>query len=287
MVKNSSNILIDLSKNSNDLQYVYDNAVSISGTNPYALCDFAEYVPLIDNKDVMKVLEDGIIKFADIDHIYEFMFLMVDIGVKNFNLQRFEKLVKESKNPKLMAYAICFVPGIDVMSMLDSLFATKSIKYLDFLSSESDSDVSLIPGYKQATNNAKKNIYFPNSLLRFRTKDISELIKLVINSKDLYLMNELADYLEYLKTYLGLKYDMTNLEKAYLDYAYYEPLHLYEYASSIKSSNKEVFTDYVIGREMAKYMYYMYEYVTGVDKEKLIPAIKRTHNDKYINKIKL
>ncbi len=287
MVKNSSNILIDLAKNCSDKQNIYDYAVSIASTNPYSLCDFAEYVPNVDDADIMPVLEDGIIKFADIVHIYEFMFLMVDMGIKNFNLERFEKLIKDSKDAKLMAYSLGFVPGIDKNSMLDSLFATKNLKYLKKIATpEYDLDVRSIAGYQQALKIASKNIYFPPSLLPFNTKDISELIRLVINSKNLYLMNDLADYLEYLRDYLGLNYDISPIEKAYLDYAKNEPLHLYEYASSVTSSNKEEFTRRVIRKAMPKYLYYMYEYVCGVNKELLVREIEKSGSVKYISKVK-
>lgn len=287
MTKGSGDILIELSKNSKDKQVIYDNAVSVVGTNPYSLCDFAEYVPLVDDTDIMKVLEDGIISFDDIDHIYEFMFLMVDMGIKNFNLPRFEKIIRDSKNPKLMFYTLCFVPGIDEVSMLNSLYATKCRKYIEKLESEeSDFDVNKLDGYKQALNIAKRNLYFPDSLLMFGTRDIGKLISRVINFRDLYLINELADYLEYLKEYLGLNYGLNRIEKAYLDIAKDEPLHLYEYASSIVSSDKETFTDGVINNRMAKYMYYMYEYVVGTDKNLLAKEINKIGNEKYISKIK-
>lgn len=287
MVKNSGDILIELSKNSNNKQVVYDNAVSVTQTNPYSLCDFAEYVPLADDADVMKVLEDGIIDFDDIVHIYEFMFLMVDLGIKNFNLPRFEKIIRDSKNPKLMVYSLCFVPGIDEASMLDSLYATKCRKYIEKLETEQDGiDVNKLPGYKQALNIAKKNLYFPDSLIIFGTRDIGKLIPRAINYKDPYLINELADYLEYLKVYLGLHYNLEPIEKAYLDLAKDEPLHLYEYSASVLSSDKDAFTYKVIQKEMAKYMYYMYEYVEGVNKPLLADAINVTGSEKYISKIK-
>lgn len=288
MIKNSSDILIELSKNSKDKEVVYDNALSISHTNPYSLCDFAEYVPLVDEREIMEVLENGIINFDDIDHIYEFMFLMVDLGIKNFNLPRFEKLIRDSKNPKLMVYSLAFVPGINEDSMLNSLYATRSVKYLEKLKSEEYGlDVNKLSGYRQALNIAKRNVYFPATLLKFGTRNTSELIERVVNSKDLYLINELADYLEYLKTYLGFGYDMKKLEKTYLDLAKDEPLHLYEYASSIASSDKDKFTFKVIDKRMAKYMYYMYEYVEGVNRELLRSAIAGTKNEKYIKRIKM
>lgn len=287
MVKNSNDLLIELSKDSKDKQYVFDNAVSITSTNPYLVCDFSEYVSLVDDIDIMKILEDGIINFDDIVHIYEFMFLMVDMGIKNFNLPRFEKLIKDSNNPKLMAYTLEFVPGVDKLSMLNSLYATKNIKYIEKLSdSESCLDAHNLPGYRQALNVAKKNIYFPPCLLKFGTKDIGKLIPMVINSKDIYLLNELADYLEYLKVYLGFNYDLSMIEKAHLSYANDEPLYLYEYAASIASSNKEIYTSKVIKKEMPKYMYYMYEYVDGTNKSVLADAIHKTGNEKYISKIK-
>lgn len=288
MVKRSKDILIELSKNSKDKQIVYDNAQKIVGIDPYSLCDFAEYVPLVDDVDIMRVLEDGIIKFDDIVHIYEFMFLMVDMKINNFNLPRFEKIIKDSKNPKLMIYSLKFVPGIDEDSMLSSLYATRSIKYIEGLKSEeSNFDVEKLPGYKQALNVAKRNLYFPTCLLKFGTRDIGELIRRVINSKDLYLINELADYLEYLKVYLGLHYELEPIEKAFLDLAKDEPLHLYEYAASIESSNKENLTYKIVNKRMPKYMYYMYEYVEGVNKSFLADEIVKTGNEKYTRKIKI
>lgn len=257
----------------------------ISFMDSYKICDFAENVKLADEPENMRWLEDGIIRNKDLVHIYEFMFLMVDSGVKNFNLKRFENIIIESKNPKLMCYCIGFVPGIDFNRMLNALYETKCAKYIERLGDEEFGlDVNSLPGYHKKVEAAKKYDYFPESLSVFGTRDISRLISVAIESKNPYLINEVADYIEYLAEYkdvIGL--DITSLENA--QHMYADPLHLYEFAASIKSSNKIAFQNRVVDSNMPKYIYYMYEYVPGVNREALKSVISKSENKKYMNKV--
>lgn len=255
--------------------------------NPYYICDFAENVKLADTKENMKKLEDSIIQSGDLVHMYEFMFLMVDSGIENFDLNKFETIIRNSKNPKLMCYCIGFVPGIDSDKMLEALYESKNAKYIERLSDEEYGlEFDSFPGYHQKLAEAKDYNYFPDCLNQFGIHDINQLIEKVLETKNPYLINELSDYIEYLTDYKGeIGLDIKPLQEAQLKYA--DPLHLYEFAASVMTSDKLAFQKSVIESNMPKYMYYVYEYVAGVNKNELKEAIEKSGNTKYIDKIKL
>ena len=64
------------------------------------------------------------------------------------------------------------------------------------------------------------------------------------------------------------------------------PLYQYEFAASVDTIEKASFTTMVIEEGIAKIMYYMYEYVRGVDKPLIKSAINQTGNEKYIKLVK-
>ena len=270
---------------SNDMELVTMNTKQVASMGPYQICDFAENVKLADTPENMKTLEQGMIRYNDLVHIYEFMFLMVDSGIENFDLKGFEEIIRNSKNPKLMCYCLGFIPGIDFNQMLNALYETKNAKYIERLADEEyEIDVDLLPNYHQKLEEAKAYNYYPECLNQFGTHDIGQLTNQVIETKNPYLINELADYMEYLCDYKGVTgLDISPLQTAQFTYA--DPLHLYEFAASVKESNKQGFQTAVIESGMPKYMYYMYEYVPGVDKGELKEAIKRTGSTKYIEKV--
>ena len=273
MSKEMFELLLEECKDSQALLYVVNAVNQVAQMGPYEICDFAEEVKLVDIPVNIRTFEDAMIGFGDIVHVYEFMFLMVDSGVKNFNLDRFEEIIRKSKDPKLMCYCLGFVPGINQDKMLEALYNEKNAKYS-------------LPGYYERLEEAKNFDYFPHCLEQFGTRDVNELTSLVIGTKSPYLINELADYMEYLGEYKGVSnLDLEPLHKAELEYG--EPLHWYEYAASVSSAPKDKFTECVKNSGRVKYMYYMYEYVPGVDKGLLKESIKDSGNSKYISKISL
>lgn len=286
MEKNIDKIIDDCN-NSNSILYVKSKAKEIVLTDPYTICHFAENVDLVDNPEIMPILEKGMISFGDIVHIYEFMFSMVECQREYFNLPAFESLIRNSKNPKLMLYCIGFVPGINKQLMIQSLYATKSIKYIEKLSDpEYDlaDEIDWIE-YEEQCKSAKETNYFPEVLRQYQKPGVN-LLNSVLQTRDPYLINELADYLEYLRDYRG--YENVDDFLEILGYAIArckEPLHHYEFAESIIFSDKPMFQKLVIESEIIKYDYYMFEYVKGVNKEELREVIERSSNKKYIDKI--
>lgn len=281
------NKIIDNCNNSNSIEYVKAVAKDIVLTDPYTICHFAEHVDLVDNPTIMPILEKGIISFGDIVHIYEFMFLMVDCKREYFNLPAFESLIRNSKNPKLMLYCIGFVPGINISLMLSALYATKSIKYIEKLRDPEYGLGDIIDWdlYDEQCEIAKETDYFPEILKQYQKPGIN-LLNSVLKTKDPYLINELADYLEYLRDYKG--YENVDDFLEILGYAMArckEPLHHYEFAASITHSDKPMFQKLVIESEIIKYDYYMYEYVNGTDKNQLRAVISESGDQKYIDKI--
>lgn len=275
--------------NSNSIEYVKQVAYDIVLTDPYTICTFAENVDLCDEPTIMPILEKGIISFGDIVHIYEFMFLMVDCKREYFNLRSFEGLIKSSGNPKLMLYCIGFVPGIEVITMIDALYKTKCIKYISKLEEPEykeivDDFIDWIE-YECAKEEARDYNYFPVALEQYKKPGIN-LFNSVLKSKDPYIYNEMADYLEYLRDYQGNDkvesfLEILGIAMARTD----EPLHHYEYAASIIHSDKPMFEKRIKDSKQVKYYYYMYEYVQGVDKEGFKQLIINSNNQKYKDKI--
>lgn len=275
-------LLIDVTKDSNDYGLVLMNAKKLwFSENPYTLCDFLEYVKLADTKEIMDIITNAMIRYGDIVHLYELYFLMSERKAKNFNYKQVEDLIKQSKNAKLMSYTLSFTDVKDKDDMLKNLYATKSVKWIEALKGEINVDE--LPGYKEAYEEALDFPYFPPCLEKYHTKDVSNLMELAIKERNPYILNELADYMEYLEKYRGKS--SLHIEELFDPFkmsASGDPLHQYEFASSISSSPKDSLTDMVIEEGIAKIMYYMYRYVSGVNEEKIVKAINNTGNEKYI-----
>lgn len=275
--------------NSNSVEYVKEVANDIILTDPYTICTFAECVDLSDDPTIMPILERGMISFGDIVHIYEFMFLMVDCKRKNFNLPSFEKLIRGSKNPKLMLYCIGFVPGIDIPLMLASLYETKCIKYIEKLKEEEYKEVvdDYIDWYEYeiALEDSREFNYFPAALEPYQKPGMN-LFNSVLKSYDPYIYNEMADYLEYLRDYRKINDVDTFLEILGIAMARTnEPLHHYEYSASIMHCDKPMFEKRIKDSKQVKYYYYMYTYVNGVNKDEFKRLIISSDNKKYKDKI--
>ena len=102
----------------------------INNGDPYTICDLLEETRGGPNGIYLRKLENAIIETNDIVQIYEFLFLAVDMGVPGFDRGRFEKIIRESGNSKLMCYCMGFVPGTNIEEMLKYLKDTKNVKYM-------------------------------------------------------------------------------------------------------------------------------------------------------------
>lgn len=256
--------------------------------NPYLICDFMANVPKAHTKELVKMFEDEIEDIGDIVHSYEFMFMMSDMGVENFDKKRFEELIKNGGNPKLMMYCLGFVDDIDQESMLQALYETKNAKYIELLSTSEDYEslnVTERREYAEMLKNAKKFNYFPKSLEEYRENsgenpNLATLISSVVKGdsetveqkrKKAYQINELANYLEYLAEYHGEDYNteflhtsINLLQDAELVVGDNEPLHLYEFSASVDTDDKSSIINRVIDIGDKKYIHYCLEYVPNV-----------------------
>ncbi len=263
----------------------------IESGEPYTICDLLEKTKGGPNGIYLKRLEDAIIKTDDIVQIYEFMFLAVDMNIKGFNRERFERIISESKNPKLMCYCMAFVPGTNIELMLNSLKQTQNAKYMELLIEDEEygevlEEVKSIDlQYEEAVEEAKKSDYYPESLKDFidLKDDIPNLKNRVVATRNSHLITELANYIEYLNEYKGQAYDIDDLTAAQEEIQ--DPMQSYEYLASVNVEDKSGLIQSVIDSDRVKFMYYVYEYVPGLkdeERNQIKEAIsKRDSDGKY------
>ncbi len=298
---------IGLCNNTNDEKTLNESIEKVlDSENPYYICDFVENVQRVHTAQDLKKFEDKMIDIDDIVHSYEFMFLLADMGVKDFNLKRFEELIKQSGNSKLMMYCLGFVDGIDKESMLQALYDTRNAECIETLSYSEDYEdlnVNSRPEYAEKLRIAKEHYYFPKSLEEFKKEDsnnIQDLIYSVVRMeaespkqkrKKAYVVNELANYLQYLSKYHSEDYNSKMLESVInllqeteVEVGASEPLHLYEFAASTDTKDKSPIINKVIENGSAKFMHYCLEYVPGLSEEtekRLKRALELKHHNKY------
>lgn len=248
----------------------------IRSGNPYIICDILEETRGGANGIYLKKLEDAIIATNDIVQIYEFLFLAVDMNVIGFDRERFERIIRESNNPKLMCYCMGFVPGTNIELMLQSLVKTQNAKYEEMLMKDDEySEVykeikKINPDYEETVEEAKKFDYFPESLKEFidSRDNIPKLKSEVKTTKNAHLITELANYLEYLNECKDQSYDVDDLAVAQAETE--DPMQAYEFLASVNSINVENKTrliQTVVNSGRVKFMYYVYEYVPGLTEE--------------------
>jgi len=284
---------------SDDQDYILEQAKLVAESqNPYFICDFPEYIQKEKlTREVMKVLEDGILETKQPIPIYEFMFEMTDFGIETFDIKRFEDEIIKLNNPKLLYYTIIFIKGANVPKMLDALCKTQNEKYITLAKEDyeesynkeeyPEEEVFTKEYYKQLEASKEKH-YFPESLTKYSDPlFLTDFVINVLEKGNAYEIIELADYIEYLKDYKKLdeasstKYLKQTQQKIEEKN---DPLHSYEYAWSINSSDKDALSEIVIKSENPKLMYYFRE-IPGANKEKLEQAIENTGNQRYIDKI--
>lgn len=259
----------------NRMQYITnpDIEAGINSGNPYTICDLLEETKGGPNGIYLKKLEDAIVATNDIVQIYEFMFLAVDMNIIGFDRERFERLIRQSNNAKLMCYCMEFVPGTNIELMLDALEQTQNAKYMEMLIKDEEySDVleevkKIDSNYEEKVEEAKYFDYFPESLKEFidLRDDIFQLKKKVIGTKNPHLITELANYIEYLNEYKEESYDIDDLMVAQEETQ--DPMQAYEFLASVNVKDKNGLIQSVINSGRVKFMYYVYAYVPGLTEE--------------------
>ena len=275
---------------SKDLKFVKDCAeLAVESRNPFLICDFAEFVPLADTPEIMKLLEDGMIACGDIYHEYEFAFCMADAGKKCFDLKRFEQRFRESGIAKIMYYCMECLVGCDISAMEDSLMDTKDTKYIQlFMENEDIPKQHSKFWYKSAIENFDREHaetsygkYLPNEL-NVETVyggDDAILAYAVDESNRLgnpMLINMAGEYTDCDKR--DAFWHMINCMNL---------LHTYEYyCSAANEGQKDYIFNLILDSGYAKIMYYMIAWTDlPLDKcYKMQQAIELTDNEKYITK---
>lgn len=265
---------------------------AIESGDPYAICDVLEKT---EGGEYLGALEDAIINTGDIVQIYEFLFMGVDMGIEGFNQERFEQIIRESKNPKLMCYCMGFVPGTNIGKMTESLVETHNTKYLTMLLENEEYEDALkeirkiYPNYEEIVEESKQYDFFPKSLEEFEdSKDnIEELKEQVKGAKNPHLITELANYIEYLNEFKDGEYDVSDLTAKQEELQ--DPMQCYEYLASVNVEEKSGLINAVIKSGRAKFMYYVYEYapdLTDAEKDTLKKGVlSADSNGKYIEYI--
>lgn len=239
----------------------------------YTICDILEETKGGPNGIYVRQLEDAIIETKDITQIYEFMFLAVDMNIIGFDKERFENLIRESRNSKLICYCMEFVPGVNIRLMLETLQEIQCAKYMEMICKDEEySDVfnkikQIDFDYEEKVEEAKEIGYYPKSLEPFKDfkNNIEQLKEKVKEERDPYLITELANYIEYLNEYKGKNYEISDL--ALIQQEMQDPMQAYEFLSSVNIQNKKGLIQTIINSGRVKFMYYVYEYVPELSEE--------------------
>ena len=281
---------------SKDYLYVYKRAKGVANSkNPFLICDFAENVALADDPNIMQLLEDGIIGCNDIYHEYEFAFAMADSGKKNFNLNRFEKRIRESGIAKIMYYCLECLVGCDCDEMEKALIKTKDAKYIELFMNNDEVDHRHSRSWYEnklskikEENELESKRYLPKQL----TTIAEDLNVIDTNENDEELLTKSSDKNSnnYNPMHINMCAEYTDCDRRdAFDLMMNSDniLHIYEYYCSVADdSEKDVIYEYILNSGYAKIMYYMIAW-TDLDlnrcKEMLI-EIENTCNKKYIEK---
>ena len=287
--------ILELIKQTKDSQAIHELVMQVTyqttflverWPSPYFYCDLVESAPEVSiaRKD-MHAIENSLVSTCldgrndDYVHLYEFMFLMVDMGIQTFDLPKFESIIKASNDPKLMHYVIGYVPGINVLEMLEALYATRCLKHIEAVTHFDG--VSETP--EEVLENARAHQYFPECLKTIIDYDAQESINFIeLQSLVLYYGTpvQITALAEYFGQQEGV--DLPELERAIIETD--EPLHIYEFAASVPGANIGILEEAIIQKGMVKYMYYMLAYVKGVDIVKMAQAIANAKTPKYLEK---
>ncbi len=261
----------------------------IENGDAYAICDLLEETRGGLNGIYLRELENAIIKTGDIVQIYEFLFLAVDMKVPGFDRERFERIIRESENPKLMCYCMAFVPDTNLELMLESLEESKQAKYMELIRQDEEYEEvfekvkEIDPDYEEKVEAAKQFDWYPVSLKEFRNLrgNVLALKEQVKATKNPHLITELANYLEYLQEYQEQDCNISDLTALQAELG--DPMQCYEYLASVKVEAKQELLKAVVNKGNAKFAYYVHEYVPGLteeEKEYLKQSIRKNVFDK-------
>ncbi len=266
-----------------------------SQQNPYDVINKVENELKKNSPIDLTLIEKGIddiIGTGDILQIYELFFLIVDIrseqikysslkdlGINSIKLEKLQSEILESKNAKLIRYCIGFVQGIDLDRYLKALYATESywdIRVLsvgrDYTNAEEVANPELLKKvkldeYREALSEASENRkeYFPNSLDDYKANknNTNLLVEKIIETKNPYLICELANYIEHLKGINPEKKKIYIEELAKEELNISDQMGIYEFLSSVESISQEMFrkmVEKIIKIGDTKYMRYVKDY---------------------------
>lgn len=258
--------------------------------NPYEVNEWVKNTYGISANEMI----DSIIETGDILQIYEFFYLIVDIrnGFGNYNslkdlgisdekLEKLQRKILDSKNAKLIRYCIGFVPGIDLDKYLQALYDTKSFWDIlalsvlkDYIDENEVANRNLLSkvneteyenALKEANKYYKSGEYFPYSLEEYKEfkGDNNSLKDRIIEGKNPYLICELANYIEYLRTITIEDRNTIIEELAKAELATCDAMGIYEFLSSVQAIPKDLFYNMVkkiIEIDDEKYIRYTLEF---------------------------
>ena len=269
-------------KNTNDINVVIQGATATAkSNNPYYICDFVEEVALADSPEVMPILERAICETRDFVHIYEFAFLTNDMGIKNVNNEVLLQAIVSSKNPKLMAYALEYVPAMKKDVLLHALSECGNKKWIEHVLTQENIFDGIDEAKKQVLLEKIKNRYeyvsqhevLPHCVEHLKGCDTEEILRYAIESKNPYIINEVAENI------IAGKGDANLLLDKIIETG--DILHIYEFGASVPDAEISKIEKAAIDSGMPKYMYYVGAYVPNANTERMYEAIKKTKNDKY------
>lgn len=288
--------LIYLIKEANDPKTSRKRLIEIANNiadsrDPYAICDFCEWVDRADDEEIMPILQYAIEAINDPVHLYEYAYLMSACDKKFVDYEALQKKIINYGNPKLICYSSEYVYKFDQKELALGMIKHGNEKWLKHYIEAKGYDAGLEDASKDLKDAQKqallaklkseedKGYYIPKSVTKkFKGKSRADYINAVIESKDPYLINELAENEAtlYMLTPNVLSNFIRHFENAQIKTN--EMLHIYEFGASVPGADVKMIEDAAINSEMPKYMYYVGAYVPGADCKKMLKGIRECKN---------
>ena len=257
-------ILKECSSGAADLSQIIMRANEIVKTgNPDFICDFAEYVEKADCREVMSMLESGMMAIGDPYYNYEMAFCMQFAGKKKFDLARFEKDAIESGNPKIMCYFMGFVKEANIENIMPNFLKCTNTKWLEHAREYIPFGAYLSEEQIEAAEKATET--HDNAIPQVLRKYTNKTDKSQLSAEDIKnLQNQV------------LKNGQTGQVAAY---------EVVELAENIEGCNREKLLDAIINRNAPGDMLHAYEFgcsVPGADTAKVIEALEDSNSVKLL-----